>query len=84
LSSADQARGLAAFNGTLVEFCRAHRVECIDLASVLPKDASIHYGVLSAGLREYRLTGRYAPESLDLNREDGSWDEDRDPLFLLG
>jgi lysophospholipase L1-like esterase len=43
LSAADLARGLAAFNRTMLEVCRARGLECIDLAAALPKDASVHY-----------------------------------------
>jgi lysophospholipase L1-like esterase len=43
LSAADLARGIDAFNRTMLELCRTRSLECLDLASALPKDASIHY-----------------------------------------
>lgn len=36
-------RGLGLYNGTLREVCRSEGVECIDLASMLPKDTTVFY-----------------------------------------
>jgi lysophospholipase L1-like esterase len=36
-------RGMQAYNDTLLQVCKVRGVECIDLASVLPKDSTIFY-----------------------------------------
>jgi rhamnulose-1-phosphate aldolase/alcohol dehydrogenase len=40
------AEGLARYNQKLLEVCRQRQVECLDLASALPKDATIFYADL--------------------------------------
>ncbi len=35
--------GLDAYNATLLDVCRARQVECIDLASALPRDTTVFY-----------------------------------------
>jgi hypothetical protein len=42
------------------------------------------WGVLSASLRELPLIARYAPESLNLKKEDDSWGDVLDLLFPGG
>jgi len=37
------ARGMRAYNETLLDVCRRRRIECVDLASDLPKDVSVFY-----------------------------------------
>ena len=37
------AQGMASFNETLIRICQERAVECVDLASALPKDATIFY-----------------------------------------
>jgi hypothetical protein len=37
------AEGMAAYNGRLLEICRQRQVECIDLATLLPKDTTVFY-----------------------------------------
>jgi hypothetical protein len=39
ISSPDLARGMAAFNDAILASCREERVECIDLARLVPRDA---------------------------------------------
>ncbi len=37
------ARGMEKYNEVLLEICRKRKVACIDLASILPKNASVFY-----------------------------------------
>jgi hypothetical protein len=39
ISSPDLARGMAAFNDALLDSCRREGLECIDLASAVPRDS---------------------------------------------
>jgi hypothetical protein len=39
ISSPELAKGMAAFNRAMLDFCRQERAECIDLAGQVPKDA---------------------------------------------
>jgi hypothetical protein len=39
LSSPDLAKGMAAFNQAILDFCRQEGMECIDLASQVPRDS---------------------------------------------
>ncbi|MBE7560628.1 SGNH/GDSL hydrolase family protein [bacterium] len=42
-SSAALGEGMARFNHQLLEVCRQHGVECIDLVPLLPRDTSVFY-----------------------------------------
>ena len=37
------ARGMAAYNKRLLDICAERQVECIDLATALPKDTTVFY-----------------------------------------
>jgi hypothetical protein len=34
---------MQAYNQTMISVCQDHRVDCLDLASLLPKDTSVFY-----------------------------------------
>jgi len=36
-------RGMDAYNETLIHVCQAYKVDCLDLAAILPKDTTIFY-----------------------------------------
>ena len=37
------SEGMAAYNATLLDVCQVRQVECLDLASLLPKDTTVFY-----------------------------------------
>lgn len=43
VSVSDLERGLNSYNQVTIQACQRSHVECVDLASVLPKDASVFY-----------------------------------------
>jgi lysophospholipase L1-like esterase len=43
ISSPDLSRAMAAFNQTMLDVCRRHSVQCIDLAAIVPKTEEMFY-----------------------------------------
>ena len=67
------AAGMQRYNETLVEICRATDVQCIDLASGLPKDTSVFYDDMhfnESGARAVAavLARHYSPRMQSVSR----------------
>jgi hypothetical protein len=43
VSVSELARGMDSYNQAMLDVCRAHHLECFDLAAALPKDTSVFY-----------------------------------------
>src|SRR6266436_4287989 len=56
VSMPDLERGLNSYNQVMIQVCQGSRVECVDLASVLPKDGSVFYDDVHFTEESARLT----------------------------
>ena len=72
ISTADLARGMAAFNQQLLEVCDNESLECLDLASALPKDTSVFYDDCHFNEAGARAVGRLVAEKILSERESSS------------